>query len=155
MPTMVGSRLFQSADVLGLSGLTPSQLREWSSRARRNLLPADVPAQGPGRHALYAWQTILALRLLKTVHTDFAAEVGAWAPGIVSLRRRLEKVSFPSLWGYCVYFPCPESPELVVPSRTSLVWTGLMLPLEPHLLVMSTKLSLSPPDQLPLFPAVA
>jgi hypothetical protein len=148
-------RLFQAADVIDLTGLTRSQLREWSGRDRRNLLPADVGPEGPGRHALYAWQTVLVLRLLKTLHTDFAVEVGAWAPGMNRLRRKLERVSFPSLWGLLVHFPCREQPELATPALGAPVSGGVLLPLDPHLLVIATKLSLPPPDQLPLFPAVA
>ena len=63
------ARMFQAADVVLLTGLTVSQLREWSSPRRRNLIPADVTAAGPGRHALYSWQTILVLACSKNFAT--------------------------------------------------------------------------------------
>lgn len=148
-------RVFQAADVLDLTGLTRSQLREWSSRDRRSLILADVEAEGPGRHALYTWQTVLVLRLLKTLSNDFAVEVGAWAPGMARLRQKLERVSFPSLWGSFVHFPNRENPELAISTFGSSVPEGVFLPLNPHLLVIATKLSLPSPDQLPLFPVVA
>lgn len=151
---MVVMKLFQAADVMELTGLTRSQLREWSSRDRRNLIPADVEPEGPGRHALYTWQTILVLRLLRALHTEFSVEVAAWAPGMNRLRQKLERVSFPSLWGSLVHFPNRESPELAG-SSVSAPLSGVLLPLDPHLLVIATKLSLPPPDQLFLFPAVA
>ncbi len=147
-------RLFQAADVLELTGLTRSQLREWSARDRRNLVPADVVSEGPGRHALYTWQTILVLRLLRALHTEFVVEVGAWAPGMNQLRDRLERVSFPSLWGSLVHFPTRGTPELISSARAAPL-AGVFLPLDSHLLVIATKLSLPPPDQLFLFPAVA
>lgn len=147
-------KLFQAADVIDLTGLTRSQLREWSSRDRRNLVLADVEPEGPGRHALYTWQTILVLRLLRTLHTDFAVEVGAWALGMNRLRASLEKTSFPNLWGSFVHFQSRDNPELTNMVVGGPVSGGVFLPLDPHLLVVATKLSLPPPDQLPLFPAV-
>jgi hypothetical protein len=153
VPTMTGMRLFQAADVMELAGLSRSQLREWSSRDRRNLVPADVDPEGPGRHALYKWQTVLVLRLLRTLHTDFAVEVAAWAPGMNRLRQEMERVSFPSLWGSLVYFPNRDKPRLTTSdSVTSL--GGVLLPLDPHLLIIATKLSLPPQNQLFLFPVV-
>jgi hypothetical protein len=148
-------RLFQSADVLELTGLTRSQLREWTSRDRRNLVPADVEPEGPGRHALYTWQTILVLRLLKALHADFSVEVGAWAPAMNHLRQQLEGVPFPSLWRSIVHFRSREQAQLVIPPLGGNISGGVLVALDPHLLVIATKLSLPPPDQFPLFPAVA
>jgi len=152
---MVNMRLFQAADVVALTGLTRSQLREWSGRDRRNLVPPDIVPEGPGRHALFAWQTVLVLRLLKTLNNDFAVEVAAWAPGLNELRRNLEGISFPSLWGLFVYFPDRERPELMKPNMTVSNSGGLTLPLDPHLAAIATKLSIPPPEQLHLFPAIA
>ena len=147
-------RLFQAADVIELTDLTRNQLREWSARDRRDLVRADFEPNGPGRHALFTWQTVLALRLLRTLHTDLAVEIGAWAPGINQLRQMLERVSFPTLWGSLVHFASRESPELIG-SAYSKPLAGVVLPLDPHLEVIATKLSLTLPDQLVLFPAVA
>ena len=147
--------LFQAADVTSLTGLTRSQLREWCSRDRRDLIPADVEPAGPGRHALYTWQTVLVLRLLRTIHVDFAGEVGAWAPALARLRPELAGVSFPSLWGSAIHLPTRRHAELVGPMPVREVAGGLLLPLDPHLHVLATRLSMSPPGQLPLFPAVA
>lgn len=148
-------RYFQSADVLELTGLTRSQLREWSGRDRRKLVVADVEPDGPGRHALFKWQTVLALRLLKELQSEFAVEVAAWAPSINDLRELLEGVPFQSLWQSSVYFPTCKQVKLIGGSSTGQATWGIVLSLDPHLLVIATKLSIPPPDQLPLFPAVA
>ena len=148
-------RYFQSADVLELTGLTRSQLREWSSRDRRNLVIADVEPEGPGRHALFKWQTVLALRLLKEMQTRFAVEVAAWAPAINSLRQVLDGQPFQSLWRSSVCFPSCGQVELIELNSAREFISGIVLPLDPHLLVIATKLCIPPPDQLPLFPAVA
>lgn len=147
-------KYFQAADVVDLTGLSMSQLREWSSCRRRNLIPADVAAAGPGRHALFSWQTVLALRLLRQLRDDFAVEIGAWAPGIVVLRDNLQAISFPSLWGKILTFRTKASPVLLA-AQTLDIQTGVLIPLDPHLLPIATKLSLPPPDQLFLFPVHA
>ena len=154
VPGMASMKLFQAADVVELTGLTSSQLREWSSRGRRNLIPVDVEPGGPGRHALYSWQTILVLRMLKELHTEFAVEIGAWAPGMVKFRETLNHVSFSSLWGSTVHFKCMDDPKLVVESEANTL-AGLAVPLNPHLLPIANSLSVRPPDQLFLFPTLA
>ena len=146
--------MFQAADVVLLTGLTVSQLREWSSSRRRNLIPADIDAAGPGRHALYSWQTILVLRVLRELRDDFAVDLGAWAPGMVELRQQLQGISFPSLWGTLLKFQSKHSPTLFS-AQTPGFSPGLVIPLDPHLLPIATKLSLPSPDQLLLFPVVA
>ena len=144
-------RLFQSADALELTGLTRSQLREWTGRGRRELIPPDVDPEGPGRHALYAWQTLLVLRLLRDLHVDFAAEVGAWAPAAKALRVKLDRVSFPSLWKLSAFFPNRET-ALLIDGARDVDGGGIIMPLDPHLVVLASKLMLSRPDQLSLFP---
>ena len=148
-------RLFQAADTLALTGLTRSQLREWSGRGRRHLVSPDVEPEGPGRHALYAWQTILVLRLLNTLHSEFAMEVGSWAPAMTDLRHKLDRISFPSLWRSIVHFPNRGHADLLIAMSEVPPEGGIVLPLNPHLAILATKLSLPPPDQLPLFPAMA
>jgi len=147
-------KLFQTADVLALTGLTKSQLREWTGKGRRELLYPDVEPDGPGRHALFSWQTLLALRILLVLHRDFAAEVGAWAPAARQLRAQLERVSFPSLWRMSAFFPNRET-VLLTENVSDADRGGLLVPLEPHLTVLATKLSTPRPDQLSLFPPMA
>ena len=151
---MDAMRLFQAADVLMMTDLSRHQLREWTGRGRRALLRADVEAAGPGRHALYAWQTVLVLRLLLVLHRDFAAEVGAWAPALQTLRAKLDKVSFPALWELGVFFPNREDAELTsLPMHAGT--SGVFISLEPHLSALATQLASPRPGQLSLFPAVA
>ena len=149
---MEAMRLVQSADALQVTGLTRSQLREWTGR--RELILPDVSPDGPGRHALYAWQTLLVLRLLLVLHNDFAAEVGAWAPAAMNLREKLKNTSFPSLWHLSVFFPNRHT-ALLVDDVAKVGHTGLILPLESHLTVLASKLSLPRPDQLSLLLPVA
>jgi hypothetical protein len=148
-------RLFQSADVLVLTGLTKSQLREWTGHGRRELLHPDVEPDGPGRHALFAWQTVLVLRVLLGLHRDFAAEVGAWAPAAKQLRAKLEAVPFLNLWRVSALFPSTHDVILTENITEAPAGGGIIVPFEPHLEVLATKLSLPRPDQLPLFPTMA
>ena len=80
-------QLIQMSDAAKLSGVTVHQLKEWC--ARRDILPPDVPGSGRGRHALYSWQTVLAVRLLHELHQRFGVEVGAHDRRI--RRRRVRK----------------------------------------------------------------
>ena len=144
--------MFQAADVVELTGLTGHQLRQWS--IRRDLVPPDVKPSGPGRHALYSWETVVVLRLLKEAHDRFAVEIGAWSKGMVALREALQGASFPSLWGQAVHFRRLDIPVLV-PARDGEMLTGMVLPLDPHLRPLATKLSVHQPDQRTLFPALA
>lgn len=146
-------QLYQTADTLKLTGLTKSQLREWCSV--RNLVPADILPNGPGRHALFSWQTALALRLLKAIHDDWAGEVASWAEPIRTFRAAIEHVPFPSLWGAVLRFDKNRCPTIYRPSTTVIDGPTLVLPLDPHLLVLATSLAIPPPDQLHLFPAMA
>ena len=146
--------LLQSADVLEVTGLTRSQLREWTGRGRRELILPDVEPAGPGRHALYAWQTLLVLRVLLVLNNEYAAEVGAWASAARNLRQKLERISFPSLWHLSAYFPNCDT-ALLVDDISMIGSSGLVLPLEPHLTVLASKLSLPRPAQLTLFPPMA
>ena len=154
IPTETQVKLFQAADVVELTGLSGNQLREWSSPRRRNLIPADVGPDGPGRHALYSWQTVLVLRVLRELRDDFAVEIGGWAPRLVELRQDLKGVSFPSLWGTLLTFPNKTLP-VVLSAQTKEIPTGVVIALDPHLLPIATKLSLPQPDQLFLFPVHA
>lgn len=146
-------RLYQAADTLQLTGLTKSQLREWCSV--RKLVPADTLPAGPGRHALFSWQTALALRLLKSIHDNWAGEVASWAEPIRAFRAAIEQTAFPSLWGAVVSFDQDRRPTLSRPTSAPIDGPALILPLDPHLLVLASCLAIPPPDQLDLFPAMA
>ena len=141
-------QLAQASEAVRLSGLTPHQLREWCGR--RGVLTPDVPPAGRGRHALYSWHTILALRVLNELQQKFAIEVGAWKVSIGHCQLLLKERSFPSLWGTSVVFRNVSEVEL----------TDLSLPIEQpylavlldhHLYVLACEGS-GPADlQLPLF----
>ena len=147
-------RLFQSADVQALTGLSRSQLREWTGRDRRFLVPPDVDPQGPGRVALFTWQTVLSLRILRQLQVDFAVDIGAWAPGVSAFRVLIDGLPFQALWGSVVYFSNRANPELLEKGDTP-PKSGLLLPLDQHLLVLSTEMSIQAPEQRELFAAVA
>lgn len=144
-------RLVQAADAIEVTGLTRNQLREWTSRGRREILTADVEPEGPGRHALFSWQTLLVLRVLLVLHNDFACEIGAWGASARNLRRELEKVSFASLWRSGIHFSDCRTVAVIDNGRT-LDRPGIFVPLEPHLQLLADKLSLPRPDQLSLLP---
>ena len=145
--------LVQASDAALLSGLTGHQLREWCGR--RALVHPDVPPAGRGRHALYSWQTILALRLLKEMHDRFGAEVGGWAEAMGRCQDLLKERSFPSLWGAAAAFLDTKKALLVARSPELNDRPFLLLPLAPHLEVLASGLALpGPSNQLPLFPVM-
>src|SRR3569833_100037 len=128
-------QLFQTSDVLLVTGLTRHQLREWTGSERRALLAPDVPARGPGRHALFSWQTLLVLRLLRVLQSDFRVEVSAWSPAANSLRQSLEHRVPASLWRSVVFFPNNADAEIFdIAARLA---QGLVMPLHPHLVALS------------------
>lgn len=151
--THYGMILYQAADTVALTGLTKSQLREWCSV--RHLLPPDVPPAGPGRHALFTWQTALALRVLKSLHDDWAGEVSSWAPAVRSFRESLGEVPFPALWGTAVVFDQLRSTRIVKLPQMIGELGALSIPLDPHLSVLAQSLAIPPPQQLHLFPPMA
>lgn len=148
-------RLFQASDTMRLTGLSRPQLREWCGTGRRRLLAPDHEASGPGRHAIYDWRTIVALRVLRTLQTDFGVEIKTWASAATELRRLLDGVAFPTLRGQLVWFASPTSAELIDSLRDIRIEQGLVLPLDPHLDVLATSLGERPPQQFTLFPARA
>lgn len=144
-------QLVQAADASRLAGLTSHQLREWCSR-RKILLP-DVPGSGKGRHALYSWQTVIALRLLHELHIRFGAEVGAWTEALEECRSLLKGRAFPTLWTASAVFSDRHRAELVTdPSLHE--GALLVLPLEPHLQAIASDFSFPAQGQLPLLQAV-
>jgi DNA-binding transcriptional MerR regulator len=147
-------QLVQSSEACGLTGLTPHQLREWC--IRRGIVAPDVQPAGPGRHALYSWQTLLVLRLLRDLHERFAIEVGAWAVAMASLQQQFQGRAFPALWGLAVRFPSAQKATIVrLDANSAEQSPGLQLSLEPHLTVLAAGLTLpGPPSQLSLFSAI-
>jgi len=146
-------KLLQASDAIRLSGLTAHQLREWCGR--RAIVTPDVPAAGRGRHALFSWQTILALRILNEVHSRFFVEVSAWTGAIGQCQKLLRGKSFPTLWGVSVVFPNTTEASLTQDRGTSSRNAWLVVHLDPHLSVLATADVLPPEQQLPLFAAVA
>ena len=144
-------QLIQSADASRLTGLTGHQLREWC--ARRAVVTPDVAGAGRGRHALFSWQTVLALRLLRELHERFGTEVGAWKGAMEELRQLLKGRSFPALWNTVAAFPDCEHARLL-DDRSILPDAILTLPLAPHLEALAHDFAFPAPQQLPLFAAV-
>jgi hypothetical protein len=146
-------QLVQSADAVALSGLTLHQLKEWCGR--RAVVVPDVPGAGRGRHALYSWRTLLALRLLKQLHDNFGIEVGAWAEAIQRCQTLLEGQSFLTLWGAWIVFPSNREARITTDRDIGSGQPHVALSLDSHLEVLAAGLSLpGAPDQLPLFPAM-
>lgn len=146
-------KMFQSFQMVELTGLTKSQLREWCSV--RQLLPSDIIPEGPGTHAMFTWQTAISLRILKSIQDDWAGTVSAWAPVVRDFRAEIEGTSFPTLFGHVVVFDSLSS--MIIQKETELKGGSgvLVVPLDPHLEVLASKLAIPLPDQLPLFPPMA
>lgn len=145
-------QLIQASDAARLAGVTVHQLREWC--ARRDILVPDVPGAGRGRHALYSWQTVLAVRLLHELGQRFGVEVGAWRGAIRSFRALIDGRPFPILWHAYVQFPDRDN-ALITPTPSGENNGVLVLPLGPHLRAIAQDFALPPDPQLPLFPAVS
>lgn len=145
-------QLVQACDAIRITGLTAHQLREWCGR--RQLVIPDQPAAGRGRHALFSWQTLLALRILKEIHDYFGVEVAAWAPAVASCQALLRGRSFPSLWGMSIVFYGLSDVQLVTHHSPLQHTASLRLPLDTHLQHLAAALSTPEMTQLPLFAAV-
>lgn len=139
-----------------LTGLTANQLREWSHR--RDLVRPDVEAGGPGRPALYSWQTVLLLRIAVVLRQRFKIELQAHKGLLHALHELLAGVPFPALRGGVLALRAMEYGELLPEgmARISLGDTDtLFLHLDPHLDLLEEEFA--PEDQsgqLPLFRAV-
>ena len=152
MPIMVGNLTFQASDVRALTGLTPSQLREWTSR--RGIVLADQPARGRGKHAQYTWNTVLVLRILAELHRSFGIEIAAWSELGTKLRDSLAKTSPINLYGkYLRVFEGRFEITASLPANPET--SAIIVRLDPHLEVLATGLGVPPPaQQLNLFAAV-
>lgn len=146
-------KMFQSFQMVELTGLTKNQLREWCSV--RQLLPPDIVPEGPGTHAMFTWQTAIALRVLKSIQDDWAGTVSAWAPVVRDFRAEMKGTSFPTLYGNAVIFNSLTSMTIQKELEMTTGSGILAVPLNPHLEVLATRLSIPLPDQLPLFPPMS
>lgn len=147
--------MFQASDAVRLTGLTQNQLREWCGRGRRGILEPDVSPAGPGRHAMYAWQTLLTLRLLLVLHVRFGVEISQLANVAKSLRIWLKGTSFPALWPLWAVMADSKTIKLTADPKDVVADGGIVLPLRPHLEVLATAISLPNDEQLPLLPPMA
>lgn len=147
--------MFQASDAIRLTGLTRNQLREWCGRSRRGILEPDVSPGGPGRHAMYAWQTLLTLRLLLVLHERFGVEIGQLSTMAKTLRARLTGTSFPALWPLWAAMVDSHTIELTSSPEHVINSGGIVLPLRPHLEVLASEMSLPVDEQLPLLPPMA
>lgn len=149
--------MIPAGQVQKLTGLTPNQLREWSHR--RGLILPDVEANGPGRPALYSWQTVLLLRLAAQLREKFRIELQAHKQLLHALRDLFSGAPFPALRGRVLALRGMEHCELL---PEGMVRVGsddldtLFLRLDPHLDVLEAQFA--PKDQsqqLSLFRAVS
>ena len=148
-------KLIQAADVMKITGLSADQLREWT--VRRGLIQPDIVPSGSGTRAKFTWQTVLLLRLAVVLRETFHAELQAHRDLLDALGTCLSNTSFPALQGMVLVIRAQNDFELLLAGDAAMR-TGdrLMLELDPHLEVLSTRFGMSKPlQQLPLFPAVA
>lgn len=144
----------QAADAIRLTGLSANQLREWCGR--REILEPDVAPGGPGRHALYGWQTLLVLRVLLVLQEEFGAEVIAWAKAARGFRKLVDKRSFPSLTSGWVFFAdCNQAALFESVKRGSPIDAGLLLPLKPHMDVLAMAFAAQGDGQMQLLRPMA
>jgi MerR HTH family regulatory protein len=149
-------RLIRSGEVQALTGLSADQLREWTGR--RGLVTPDVMPQGKGTRSRFSWQTVLVLRLATVLKQEFHIELQARRDLLGGLQRELAGRSFPSLWSVSVIVDAEGRWQLSSaddrPGAAS-EKGFLVLPLAPHLRILSTGFGLADtPRQLPLFAAV-
>jgi hypothetical protein len=147
--------LVNSRRAARLTGLSPQQLREWTSR--RELIPVDIKPKGRGSPAQYSWQTILLLRLAATLRDRFKIELQAHRELFAALQNGLSHVSFLSLWGRAVVLAGGSAWSLHSSDEIALLSEDvIVLRLDSHLSVISEGFQLPLPEdgQYPLFPAV-
>jgi len=104
---------------------------------------------------MYAWQTLLTLRLLLVLHARFGVEIGQLADVAKTLRIRLKGTSFPALWPLRAAMVDSQTIELTTHPEDVIADGGIVLPLRPHLEVLATAMSLPVDEQLPLLPPMA
>ena len=144
-------QLLQASDAARLAGVSVHQLREWC--ARRDILSPDVPGAGRGRHALFSWQTVLAVRLLHELSERFGVEVGAWRGAIREFRTLVDGRPFPVLWrAFAQFYDRDHAALTALPAADG--EAVLTMPLAPHLQAIAQDFSLPAEPQLPLLVAI-
>jgi DNA-binding transcriptional MerR regulator len=149
-------RLVTAREVRALTGLSPDRVREWAGR--RGLIRPDMPARGKGSHARYSWQTVLALRLAAVLKDQFRVELQANRELLGNMQSQLAGRSFPALRGCVMALYGGATVELLAPGEHTkdLNAAVLLLPLEPHLEVLSNGFGVpNTMQQRPLFPALS
>lgn len=148
--------MINAGRVQQLTGLSADQLREWTHR--RALIAPDVPPRGSGHRALYAWQTVLLLRLAVVLKEKFRIELQGHQVLLTALRELLAGASFPALRGMVLVLHGMTHGELVasgVQVRADAADDALLLRLDPHLDVLAAEFApREQSPQLPLFRAV-
>ena len=148
-------RLIESREVQALTGLSVNQVREWTGR--RALIAPDIRSQGRGNRARFSWQTVLVFRLA-VVLKEFHIELTAHRSLLTDLQRHLARTSFLSLRGKILVVRGGgqwEFRDAKAIGGDSDLDDVLLLPLAPHLRILSGKFGLPDPvQQLPLFPAL-
>jgi hypothetical protein len=141
-----------------LTGLSIDLLREWT--VRRALIPADERPGRKGAPAQYSWQTILILRLAKTLHRQFRIELQGHKDLFESLCHTLKCTSFIALRGHRIALYGDDRWELLgIGEMPASGEDAIILSLDPHLDVLREGFALSSPvsreGQLELFPVRA
>lgn len=132
VPTPVASKL---------TGLSTDKLREWTSR--RALIPADQPAKRKGSPAKFSWQTILVLRVAVLLRDCFSLELQAHKVAFDELWKMLRSQSFLALWGKRLALGPGRTWSIIDTADTVLEFDTLLIPLDPHLVVLRDGFALS------------
>jgi hypothetical protein len=151
-------RYASTAQVSSLTGLSITQLREWTKR--RALIPADVPPAGKGSSAKFTWQTVLIIFLAMTLKSRFHLELQAHRSLFSELSHALRQTSFVALWNKKLMVAVQGRWALLDASDTiDDENDGLYIRLNPHLEKLATGFALPAPasiqGQLDLFPVQA
>ncbi|WP_430415257.1 hypothetical protein [Parasphingorhabdus sp.] len=142
--------------VSSLTGLSTTQLREWTNR--RALVPADVPPAGRGSPAKFTWQTVLIICVAATLKTDFRLELQSYRGLFSGLRTSLHQKSFVAIWNKkLVIEPSGDWTLTNIDDDIDSPGDVLVIQLRPHLETLAVGFAISPPPtgsgQLDLFPA--
>lgn len=150
---LAAPRHITAKEVQRLTGLTSSQLREWTNR--RCLILPDLLPSGPGTRARYSWQTVLVLRLAVSLKGVFHVELQAHQDLFAQLSAFLSKRPFHSLAGQVLIIHANGDFELDDAAYARAFYDdAIVLCLDSHLNVLSAEFEMTPfPIQRTLFPA--
>lgn len=151
-------RYATTALVSSLTGLSTTQLREWTNR--RALVPADVPPAGKGSSAKFTWQTVLIIFVAMTLKSRFHLELQAHRGLFSELSNAWRQASFVGLWNKKLMVAAHGRWAIVdVTDAIDDENDALYIQLNPHLEKLATGFALpaltSTPGQLDLFPTRA